>query len=93
MNLVCSERPRLPACADPSAVAAVSMDRRQNPKCAHCASLDVEVTIRDNFGVLVCHKCKEARPDEYSLLTKTECKEDYLLTDRSFARRRRLRCR
>ena len=61
------------------------MDPRHNPKCVHCASLDLDQTIRDNFGVLVCRKCKEARPDEYSLLTKTECKEDYLLTDRESA--------
>ncbi|KAL8284177.1 hypothetical protein RQP46_004926 [Phenoliferia psychrophenolica] len=61
--------------------APVSMDPKQNPKCVHCASLDLDQPIRDNFGVLVCRKCKDARPEEYSLLTKTECKEDYLLTD------------
>jgi DNA-repair protein complementing XP-A cells len=29
----------------------------------------------------VCNKCKNEKPEKYSLLTKTECKEDYLLTD------------
>ncbi|KAM0756311.1 DNA repair protein [Meredithblackwellia eburnea MCA 4105] len=71
------ENARKRALAEPS----VSMDRRQNPKCIHCGSLDLDIQIRDNFGVLVCYKCKTERPDEYSLLTKTECKEDYLLTD------------
>lgn len=33
----------------------------------------------------MCMKCKSERPDEYSLLTKTECREDYLLTERTFA--------
>ena len=33
------------------------------------------------FNTRVCFKCKEKYPDKYSLLTKTECKEDYLLTD------------
>ena len=29
----------------------------------------------------MCHSCKEKYPDKYSLLTKTEAREDYLLTD------------
>lgn len=33
------------------------------------------------FNVNVCYKCKKALPDKYSLLTKTECKDDYLLTN------------
>ena len=33
------------------------------------------------FGVRICNQCKKKHPDQYSLLTKTECKEDYLLTD------------
>lgn len=33
------------------------------------------------FEVRVCNKCKKLYPEKYSLLTKTECKEDYLLTD------------
>ncbi|KAK4703417.1 hypothetical protein P7C70_g2796, partial [Phenoliferia sp. Uapishka_3] len=71
------ENARKAALHEPS----VSMDRKQNPKCNHCNSLDLDNAIRDNFGVLVCSKCKEKYPDKYSLLTKTECKEDYLLTD------------
>jgi len=36
---------------------------------------------RKFFGSLVCNKCKNEKTEKYSLLTKTECKEDYLLTD------------
>jgi len=37
----------------------------------------------DQFcSVLICHACKDKYPDKYSLLTKTEAREDYLLTDR-----------
>ena len=34
-----------------------------------------------NFNVRACRKCIKALPEKYSLLTKTECKEDYLLTE------------
>ncbi|KAM0792839.1 hypothetical protein ACM66B_002605 [Microbotryomycetes sp. NB124-2] len=59
----------------------MSVDSSLNPKCRHCGSADVDQTIRQYFGMFVCTKCKTERPDEYSLLTKTECKEDYLLTE------------
>lgn len=44
--------------------------------------MDLDLQLRAVFQVLVCSKCKQERPDDYSLLTKTECREDYLLTDR-----------
>jgi hypothetical protein len=61
---------------------AMSLDHSKNPKCGHCGAMDIDYQIQGVFGVIVCTKCKAERPDEYSLLTKTECKEDYLLTDR-----------
>lgn len=33
------------------------------------------------FKTRICRSCRNKNPDKYSLLTKTECKEDYLLTD------------
>ena len=63
----------------------VSLDASQMPKCKHCESTDLDLKFRAIFDIDVCHKCKNDRPDEYSLLTKTECKEDYLLTDRAWA--------
>ncbi|TQN72856.1 DNA repair protein RAD14 [Colletotrichum shisoi] len=49
--------------------------------CADCGSLEIDFVWDEVFDVRVCHACKDAHPDKYSLLTKTECKEDYLLTD------------
>jgi DNA-repair protein complementing XP-A cells len=59
----------------------MSLDPSANPKCRHCGSLDIDNQLKTFFGVFVCAKDKAERPDEYSLLTKTECKEDYLLTE------------
>ncbi|KAK4056295.1 DNA repair protein rad14 [Microbotryomycetes sp. JL221] len=59
----------------------MSIDHSKNPKCRHCGSIDLDQQLRQYFGMFVCTKCKTERPDEYSLLTKTECKQDYMLTD------------
>lgn len=59
----------------------MSLDPSENPKCKHCGTMDVDNQLRTFFGVFVCAKDKAEHPDEYSLLTKTECKEDYLLTE------------
>lgn len=61
---------------------AMLLDQTAAPKCKHCGVTQIDIQIQGIFGILVCSKCKSERPDEYSLLTKTECKEDYLLTDR-----------
>lgn len=50
-------------------------------KCRECGSLDIDFKWQDVFGVGVCNACKDKFPDKYSLLTKTEAREDYLLTD------------
>ncbi|GAA5921593.1 hypothetical protein JCM1841_000144 [Sporobolomyces salmonicolor] len=59
----------------------MSIDPRENPKCDHCGTTDLDEQLRNVFGVHVCSRCKKDHPDKYSLLTKTEAKEDYLLTD------------
>ncbi|KAF5377599.1 hypothetical protein D9615_005161 [Tricholomella constricta] len=41
----------------------------------------IDQIFKKVFGCLVCKKCQHDKPEKYSLLTKTECKEDYLLTD------------
>ena len=51
-------------------------------KCRECGSLEIDWKWDEIFGCCICHTCKEKYPDKYSLLTKTEAKEDYLLTDR-----------
>jgi DNA-repair protein complementing XP-A cells len=43
--------------------------------------MELDFLLYKTFGTRVCFKCKDKFPEKYSLLTKTECKEDYLLTD------------
>lgn len=52
--------------------------------CRECGSLELDWIWVEVFGReygSVCGNCKDKFPDKYSLLTKTEAKEDYLLTD------------
>ncbi|KAL2759806.1 hypothetical protein ACRALDRAFT_1067476 [Sodiomyces alcalophilus JCM 7366] len=49
--------------------------------CRECGAREIDHVWADVFGVRVCSPCKERLPERYSLLTKTECREDYLLTE------------
>lgn len=64
----------------------VLTDEKSRKKCRECGSPEIDFVWEETFGCAVCHKCKEKFPEKYSLLTKTECKEDYLLTDRKLLR-------
>lgn len=57
------------------------MQSKEQKRCRECDTTDIDWKWADTFGVCVCNACKEKDPDKYSLLTKTEAKEDYLLTD------------
>lgn len=57
------------------------LDLKNAPKCIECDSLEVDPNFFTNFKVKVCRRCIREQPEKYSLLTKTECREDYLLTD------------
>ncbi|KAG7191787.1 uncharacterized protein KQ657_002752 [Scheffersomyces spartinae] len=58
------------------------IDVTKAPKCFECGSLEIDPDLYTNFkGVRVCRRCKKEKLDKYALLTKTECREDYLLTD------------
>ncbi|KAH9470918.1 hypothetical protein Pst134EA_004829 [Puccinia striiformis f. sp. tritici] len=59
----------------------LSLDKTQNPKCKVCGSVELDLQFFQVFKVSVCRKCKNDHPERFSLLTKTECKQDYLLTD------------
>ncbi|KAF2720690.1 DNA repair protein RAD14 [Polychaeton citri CBS 116435] len=50
-------------------------------KCRDCGSLEIDWQWDEVLNTQVCNACKEKFPERYSLLTKTEAKEDYLLTD------------
>ncbi|KAI3624938.1 RAD14 [Malassezia furfur] len=64
----------------------ITLDPTARPLCEVCGSPDVmyEPFLRV-FNVRVCRACERAHPEAYSLLTKTEVKEDYLLTDAELA--------
>ncbi|KAK3676342.1 DNA repair protein rad14 [Recurvomyces mirabilis] len=58
------------------------LDKREiTKKCQDCGSLEIDWQWDELLKCQVCHTCKEKLPEKYSLLTKTEAKEDYLLTD------------
>ncbi|EPX73475.1 XP-A family Rhp14 [Schizosaccharomyces octosporus yFS286] len=59
----------------------LNLDPETAPKCEDCGSIELDLRYLDVFKCKVCHSCREKIPDKYSLLTKTECKQDYLLTD------------
>ncbi|PMD17788.1 DNA repair protein [Hyaloscypha hepaticicola] len=56
-------------------------ERDKSKKCRECGSLEIDWQWEEVFKCAVCSRCKEKFPDRYSLLTKTEAKDDYLLTD------------
>jgi DNA-repair protein complementing XP-A cells len=57
-------------------------DKSKQKTCRECGSLEIDWKWEEILRCSVCHACKEKYPEKYSLLTKTEAKEDYLLTDR-----------
>ncbi|KAN0060437.1 DNA repair protein rad14 [Thecaphora frezii] len=60
----------------------ISLDKETRPTCEVCGSPEIlEVPFRKVFGIQVCKRCEREHPERYSLLTKTEVKQDYLLTD------------
>ncbi|KAB5582261.1 XPA protein C-terminus-domain-containing protein [Coniochaeta sp. 2T2.1] len=59
----------------------VLTDEQERKKCRECGSIEIDWVWEEVFHVCVCGMCKEKYPEKYSLLTKTEAKEDYLLTE------------
>ena len=53
--------------------------------CFECGGREIDWQWREVFGCRVCERCKKARPEKYSLLTKTDAREDYMLTERKFS--------
>lgn len=56
-------------------------DAGRDAACRECGSREIDFQWQGVFGVAVCSACKDKFPERYSLLTKTEAREDYLLTD------------
>lgn len=63
-------------------------DESSQRKCRECGSLEIDWKWEEMLRCCVCNACKEQYPEKYSLLTKTEAREDYLLTDREQSPRR-----
>jgi DNA-repair protein complementing XP-A cells len=63
----------------------IPLDDPNAPKCFECGTVELDFRLYNWFKTRVCRKCRNKNPDKYSLLTKTECREDYLLTDRKFS--------
>jgi len=59
----------------------VLAEKRKDRSCQDCGSLEIDFNWVDIFSCAVCNLCKEKYPEKYSLLTKTEAREDYLLTN------------
>lgn len=55
--------------------------READKKCRECDNIEVDWKWLEIFKCAVCNSCKDKFPEKYSLLTKTEAREDYLLTD------------
>ncbi|PIA91909.1 DNA repair protein RAD14 [Cercospora beticola] len=58
-----------------------ALDAQNAKKCRECGSLEIDWNWDEMLNTQICHTCKDKYPEKYSLLTKTEAKEDYLLTD------------
>lgn len=57
----------------------------EGQKCRECGGFEIDALWEEVFRCAVCSACKEKYPERYSLLTKTEAKDDYLITDREFS--------
>lgn len=51
------------------------------PECFECRTKELDFRLWRVFNTRVCKDCRRKHPEKYSLLTKTECKQDYLLTE------------
>lgn len=59
----------------------LSKSTPENKVCRECGSMEIDWKWEEALHCSVCNACKEKFPEKYSLLTKTEAREDYLLTD------------
>ncbi|KAG0216946.1 XPA protein C-terminus-domain-containing protein [Mortierella sp. GBAus27b] len=64
-----------------NANAAIFFGADDNYECQDCTSVDIDFQLLRYFHVPICVGCRDTQPEKYSLLTKTECRADYLLTD------------
>ncbi len=64
----------------------ISKSNKNNPSCFECNTIEIDYLLYRKFNkARVCKQCEKKYPEKYSLLTKTECRQDYLLTDRKYS--------
>lgn len=56
-------------------------DDPRAPTCVVCGQKELDFRLWRVFKVGVCKDCRRKHPEKFSLLTKTECKQDYFLTE------------
>lgn len=56
-------------------------DDPRAPSCVVCGQKELDFRLWRVFHVGVCKDCRRAHPERFALLTKTECRQDYLLTE------------
>lgn len=56
-------------------------DDPRAPQCYECGTKELDFRLWKVFNARVCRACRLAKPEKYSLLTKTDCRLDYLLTE------------
>jgi DNA-repair protein complementing XP-A cells len=59
----------------------ISVLKEKEKVCRECNSLEIDFQWAEALECNVCFSCKDKFPEKYSLLTKTEAREDYLLTN------------
>ena len=59
----------------------VSVLGERSKACRECGSPDIDWAWDESLRCCICAACKEKFPEKYSLLTKSEARDDYLLTD------------
>ena len=64
---------------------ASSVDPEHQLRCKVCSSVDLDGQLYRWFGVCVCVACRKAHEDRFGLCTKTEAREDFLLTNSDIA--------
>lgn len=57
----------------------MSINPDENPRCKECNLMDIDAVFHEIFHVKVCQSCKEKYPEKFSLLTKTEVKEVFVI--------------
>jgi DNA-repair protein complementing XP-A cells len=75
---------KLRANQEPALSVLINEKEKKAKSCRECGSLEVDFKWLETFGCAVCKACRDKMPEKYSLLTKTEAREDYLLTNRMF---------